>query len=70
MALLDLGLSRHVGTHHSLRQRLRNAIALYRQRRDLYTLDAAALHDIGITRAEARAEASRSVWDVPANWRC
>jgi uncharacterized protein YjiS (DUF1127 family) len=27
------------------------------------------LQDIGITRAEARAEARRPVWDAPAHWR-
>jgi uncharacterized protein YjiS (DUF1127 family) len=33
------------------------------------TLDAARLADIGITRAEAAAEAHRSLWDVPKTWR-
>jgi uncharacterized protein YjiS (DUF1127 family) len=33
------------------------------------TLDAARLADIGITQAEAAAEAHRSLWDVPKTWR-
>lgn len=43
--------------------------ALYRQRRALSRLDDKALADIGLTRAEARSEADRPVWDVPGNWR-
>lgn len=41
----------------------------YRQRRALARLDAAALDDLGLTRAQANAEANRSFWDVPATWR-
>lgn len=70
MALLDLGISRHAAANRTLAQRLQHAIALYRQRRALGNLDDAALHDIGVSRAEARAEAARPVWDVPAHWRC
>lgn len=44
-------------------------IALWRQRRALARLDDRALADIGVTRAEAIAEAARPVWDVPATWR-
>ena len=44
-------------------------IALWRQRRALARLDDRALADIGVTRAEALAEAARPVWDVPATWR-
>lgn len=40
-----------------------------RQRRALRQLDDAALHDIGVTRSQANAEANRSFWDVPAHWR-
>lgn len=36
-----------------------------RQRRRLRALDDAALNDIGISRAEALREASRSFWDIP-----
>lgn len=39
-----------------------------RQRRHLADLDDALLRDIGLTRDEARAEASRPVWDVPESW--
>jgi uncharacterized protein YjiS (DUF1127 family) len=48
--------------------RLRLALAARRQRTSLGTLDARMLRDIGITPEEARAEARRPVWDVPAHW--
>ena len=32
------------------------------------SLDDRALADIGLTQAQARREASRPIWDVPANW--
>jgi len=40
-------------------------LAIYRQRRALARLDSAALKDIGLTCAEARAEANRPIWDMP-----
>jgi uncharacterized protein YjiS (DUF1127 family) len=40
-----------------------------RQRRALARLDARALDDIGVSPAEARAEAARPAWDAPARWR-
>jgi len=43
--------------------------AVWRQRRVLETLDDRALEDIGVTRAEAAAEARRPFWDAPATWR-
>lgn len=52
----------------ALLRRLSVMQALRRQRIALARLDAAALDDIGITEAKARAEASRPVWDVPATW--
>ncbi len=47
---------------------LRLAILARRQRQQLSLLDDHVLCDIGLTRAEAHAEASRPIWDVPANW--
>lgn len=44
--------------------------ATYEQRRVLSTLDRDALNDLGLTYKEAKAEANRPFWDVPANWRC
>lgn len=44
--------------------------ALHRQRQQLAKLDDAALRDIGITRSEALAEASRPFWDAPPHWIC
>ncbi|GGL72979.1 DUF1127 domain-containing protein [Wenxinia marina] len=43
--------------------------AVWRQRRTLGQLDAHRLADLGLTAAEADAEARRPLWDVPARWR-
>ena len=48
---------------------LTGMIALWRQRRTLARLSPDALCDMGLTAAEARAEAARPLWDVPAHWR-
>lgn len=45
------------------------ALAAHRQRKALKLLNDATLSDIGLTRAEAEAEANRPFWDVPAHWR-
>ncbi|RLJ59147.1 uncharacterized protein DUF1127 [Litoreibacter meonggei] len=42
---------------------------LYRQRRALAALDDTRLADIGLSRQEAEAEASRPVWDAPEYWK-
>lgn len=42
--------------------------ALHRQRAALRRLDARALEDIGVSRAQADAEASRAPWDAPTLW--
>jgi uncharacterized protein YjiS (DUF1127 family) len=49
--------------------RLQAALHLRRQRRSLRALDAHLLRDIGLTAAEAEAEAARPVWDVTPHWR-
>lgn len=43
---------------------------VWRQRQKLKSLDAAALRDIGVTRAQADAEVKRPIWDAPDSWRC
>ncbi len=45
------------------------ALAARAQRKALSELDDCALQDIGLSRREADIEASRPLWDVPANWR-
>jgi uncharacterized protein YjiS (DUF1127 family) len=45
------------------------AVAVWRQRRALASLDAAARRDLGLTDGEIHIEASRPLWDVPQNWR-
>ena len=49
--------------------RLSDMIALSRQRSELAALDAERLADLGLTCKEAKAEARRKPWDVPAHWR-
>jgi uncharacterized protein YjiS (DUF1127 family) len=48
--------------------RMADLMELWRQRRALDELDDRTLDDIGVRRHAARQEASRSFWDVPANW--
>ena len=48
---------------------VRDGMALRAQRKYLITLDDARLCDIGLTRAQALAEAQRPIWDVPRGWR-
>jgi uncharacterized protein YjiS (DUF1127 family) len=48
---------------------LANALALRRQRQHLAMLDAAQLHDIGLTADQAIAESKRPIWDAPPHWR-
>ncbi|OUS20653.1 hypothetical protein DI396_02195 [Litorivita pollutaquae] len=49
--------------------RLRNAMALSRQRRKLAALDNAALDDMGLTRTDVALEIRRSAWSAPDSWR-
>ncbi|MCR8827099.1 DUF1127 domain-containing protein [Pseudosulfitobacter koreensis] len=44
-------------------------LGLWLSRRALARLDQAALDDIGVTAEDAHREASRPIWDVPANWK-
>lgn len=44
-------------------------LAVYNSRRALARLDQAHLADVGLTPDQARAEAARAPWDLPANWR-
>ncbi len=57
-------------TRFSVIATLRHFHAVWTQRKALKSLDSAVLRDIGVTRAEARAEAKRPVWDAPESWRC
>ncbi len=52
----------------ALVKRLRLMLQVASERRALARLDAAQLRDLGLTRDEAAAEASRPAWDAPANW--
>ncbi len=56
------------GTLDRLARAITLAFAALRQRQHLSRLDDAALADIGFSRDEARSEAARPLWDVPAAW--
>ncbi|MEE4188603.1 MAG: DUF1127 domain-containing protein [Roseobacter sp.] len=47
---------------------LKTRLDVWRSRRALAQLDARALEDIGISKADAISEVQRSFWDAPANW--
>ncbi|SDE50736.1 DUF1127 domain-containing protein [Limimaricola pyoseonensis] len=63
------------GPHHAAAPRrgrwprLRDLLALRRQRNHLARLDDHLLNDIGLTRHQAMMEAERPAWDVPSHWR-
>jgi len=53
----------------SIRVTFARVYALWCSRRALARLTTAQLEDVGVSASEARQEAHRPVWDVPANWR-
>lgn len=57
-----------LSSHRPRQSGLMDYLALWQQRRALARMDARQLADIGVTPEEARAEAARPVWDVPAHW--
>lgn len=57
-----------VRTKVSVLTRFVQAYAGWQQRKHLATLDDARLDDIGLTRAQARAEAARPIWNAPDQW--
>jgi uncharacterized protein YjiS (DUF1127 family) len=48
-------------------RRVALAYRIYRERRALMSLSAEALKDLGLSKADAYREGSRSIWDLPAN---
>ena len=50
------------------RSRLGAMLGVWRSRQALGALDADRLRDLGLSAEEARAEAARPIWDVPATW--
>ena len=64
----------HIARHalnapRAARKSLMDYLALRRQRRALRQLDANGLSDIGLTQAQAEAEARRPFWDAPQHWK-
>jgi uncharacterized protein YjiS (DUF1127 family) len=57
-----------IAPRRSFLARLNDAVALYRSRARLATLDAHLLDDIGLDRNTADAEARRPIWDAPSSW--
>ncbi len=47
-----------------------HVLATQHQRRALRKLGSDALNDLGLSREDAKSEANRPFWDVPATWRC
>ncbi len=68
MSFYDLTLPARSRGFSGLFDLAARSAALHRQRAALRRLDARALDDIGLTRAEAEAEANRPLWDAPAHW--
>jgi uncharacterized protein YjiS (DUF1127 family) len=60
--------SRRKAAKGSLWSRLGIALAVYRQRQALATLDDHMLRDLGLSHDAALAEASRPLWDMPRQW--
>jgi uncharacterized protein YjiS (DUF1127 family) len=50
-------------------RRFHGMLLLRRARKHLARLDDHLLCDIGLTRADAMAEARRAPWDAPSHWR-
>ncbi len=53
----------------SMFRMIKLALSAQSQRRALRQLDSAALNDLGLSDADAKCEADRPFWDVPATWR-
>ena len=68
MSHFDISHSPALAPQPRVRISLRQALALYRSRRDLAHLDPSQLQDIGLNPLDARKEANRAPWDVPQNW--
>lgn len=62
-------LSHHTCTVRPRSTGILSLLDLWQSRRQLASLDASQLADIGVTPREAAAEAARAPWDVPAHWR-
>ncbi|MCF8485889.1 MAG: DUF1127 domain-containing protein [Rhodobacteraceae bacterium] len=67
-ATLATGRVQAVGSTSRLLTLVRAALAANRQRQSLARLDDRTLADVGLTRAQAAAEAARPAWDLPGNW--
>lgn len=62
---LTSGVSRLIRRMFWMTAYLLACIEVARQRRQLLAMDVRALKDIGISRADAVAEAGRDFWDIP-----
>jgi Domain of unknown function (DUF1127) len=67
MRVLTVSLPRLPRLH--LLDFIHTGLAIHRQRRQLATLDALQLADIGLTADQAIAESRRPIWDAPPHWR-
>jgi uncharacterized protein YjiS (DUF1127 family) len=53
---------------HTLASRLMAVLDVWRSRHHLSRLEPHMLNDLGISESQARKEAKRPIWDVPAHW--
>ena len=67
--MTSIALRRATRRPAGLLQWLSAALAVRDSRTRLAELPDAVLADIGITREQARIEADRPLWDIPAWWR-
>ena len=67
---MHTALTLPLSNRRTVRLSLRSALALLRSRRALARLDPDQLEDVGLTAAQAQAEAQKPVWDAPASWKC
>ena len=66
---ISLNANRSTKAKNGWLARILQANALRKERRTLRRLSDAQLNDIGVSRAQAEAEAKRSAWDAPNHWR-
>lgn len=56
-------------SHRSVVSALKGAMETRKQRRQLASMSAHQLADIGLERTDVIQELNRSVWDAPAHWK-
>lgn len=63
----DIRTARHHPRRSPQKASLRLYVSVWMERRALSRMEPRTLADLGLTEAQAQAEARRPVWDLPAN---